>query len=163
MAKAKRGGQTKYTKQIAAEVCRRLAECGSLRKVCRGKGMPAESTVREWVLDDREGFAAQYAKAHDLGVQVIAEDMIEIADTTQQGTKTTEKPNGVETTTGDMIEHRKLRVDVRKWYLSKIAPKRYGERVAMQQLGKDGTPVDPVVPVINMTIEAAAGKPKSGA
>lgn len=156
---ATRGRPTKHTPAIAAKVCLALSKCGSLRRACEGTGMPAESTVREWVLDDREGFAAQYARAHDLGVDAMADDLLEIADTTQVGVKTTKKPSGTETTRGDMIEHRRLRVDTRKWYLSKIAPKKYGDRVAMQQLGKDGQPVDPVQPVINMTMELPKGKP----
>ncbi len=34
----------------------------------------------------------------------------------------------METTTADMVERARLQVDTRKWYLSKLAPKRYGER-----------------------------------
>jgi hypothetical protein len=33
-----------------------------------------------------------------------------------------------ETVTGDMVERSRLQVDTRKWYLSKLAPKRYGEK-----------------------------------
>jgi hypothetical protein len=34
-----------------------------------------------------------------------------------------------------MIDHRRLKVDTRKWYLSKLAPKRYGDRIAVEHSG----------------------------
>jgi hypothetical protein len=55
--------------------------------------------------------------------------VVEIADTPQIGTKTKTGKDGVEVTEGDMIDHRRLRVDARKWYLCKLAPKRYGDRL----------------------------------
>ncbi len=46
----------------------------------------------------------------------LFDEIIEIADTPQLGTKKVIKPDGsVETTEGDMIEHRRLRIDARKW------------------------------------------------
>jgi hypothetical protein len=65
----------------------------------------------------------------------------------QIGVKETDKENKfgdqvTEVTRGDMTEHRRLRVDVRKWYLSKIAPKRYGERLAHEVSGPDGGPIE---------------------
>jgi hypothetical protein len=45
-----------------------------------------------------------------------------------------------EVITGDMIERARLQVDTRKWYTSKLAPKRYGDRLAHRfedENGKD--------------------------
>jgi len=42
-----------------------------------------------------------------------------------------EKVVEVKTITGDMIERAKLQVDTRKWLLSKMAPKRYGDRLEL--------------------------------
>jgi hypothetical protein len=45
------------------------------------------------------------------------------------GTKTITKANGdVQTIVGDMIQHRRLLVDARKWALSKALPKIYGDK-----------------------------------
>ncbi|AZO29793.1 hypothetical protein EJ071_21920 [Mesorhizobium sp. M1B.F.Ca.ET.045.04.1.1] len=38
------------------------------------------STIRQWVLVDVEGFAAQYAQARDIGLDAMADEMFEIAD-----------------------------------------------------------------------------------
>lgn len=115
--------------------------------------MPPEVTVRRWVIDDVEGFSAQYARARDMGLDSMADEIIAIADTPEIGTKSVSKVTGLEITEGDMVEHRRLRVDVRKWYLSKLAPKKYGEKVALTD--GDGKPLQgaPVVPVINVTVK----------
>lgn len=118
-----------YSSELAAIICERLAAGESLRAICRDLAVVPESTVRTWVIDDVEGFAAQYARAREIGLDAMAEEMLAIADTTQEGTTTTSKEWGEEIKTGDMLEHRKLRVDARKWYLSKLAPKKYGDKL----------------------------------
>lgn len=127
MSKAKRA--TTYTPEIGALICEKLAEGQSLRSICKTTGMPPESTVRRWVVEDVAGFAAHYTRARDLGLDSLAEEILEIANTPQVGTKTTTKATGTETTEADMIEHRRLQVDARKWYLSKLAPKKYGDKL----------------------------------
>jgi terminase small subunit-like protein len=59
--------ETRYMPEFAEEVCRRMAEGTSLREVCRDSGVP-ESSVRQWVRDDRDGFAARYQAARTLQV-----------------------------------------------------------------------------------------------
>lgn len=117
-----------YTPELARLVCERLATGESLRAICRSDDMPPESTVRNWVIDDHDGFAAQYARARDIGLDALADELMEIADTPKEGIKTEESFMGCKTTSGDMIEHRRLQVDARKWYLSKLAPKKYGDK-----------------------------------
>lgn len=136
---ASRGRPSKFTKAIATRICERLAAGETLRSVCRLSSMPAESTVRAWALDDLHGFSAQYARAREIGYHGLFDEMLEIADTTQEGVKTVQKMNGTETTTGDMIEHRRLRVDTRKWMLSKALPKIYGDK--MEHSGPNGGPI----------------------
>lgn len=128
---AKKGRPSTYQAEIAAKICARLAQGEPLKGICRDDDMPADSTVRGWVIDDVQGFAAQYARARDLGLDALAEDILSIADTPQVGQKTVSKATGLEVTEGDMIEHRRLQVDARKWYLSKVAPKKYGDKLAI--------------------------------
>lgn len=110
-----------------------------MRSICRLGEMPAESTVRAWALDDVNGFSAQYARAREIGYHGLFDEILEIADTTQEGVKTVQKLTGVETTTGDMIEHRKLRVDARKWMLARALPKLYGDK--LEHTGPGGGPL----------------------
>ena len=118
-----------YSQEIADIICARLADGESLNAICKDDGFPAESTVRGWALDDIEGFAAKYARAREIGYERLADEILKIADTPEKGTKIVSKATGIEITEGDMIEHRRLQVDARKWMLAKMLPKKYGERI----------------------------------
>lgn len=91
--------------------------------------------MRFWVLDDVNGFAAQYARAREVGYLRLAEEILQIADTPVTGTKSVSKATGMEITEGDMIEHRRLQVDTRKWMLAKMLPKVYGDKQQVEHSG----------------------------
>jgi hypothetical protein len=65
----------------------------------------------------------------ELRQEKIFEEILEIADTPKEGIKKKETDKGVEITTGDMIQHRRLQVDARKWMLGKMNPKKYGDKL----------------------------------
>jgi hypothetical protein len=121
------GRPTVYTAELALEICRRLAEGKTLREVCRDEELPPESTVRRWVADDREGFAAHYARAREIGYHTMADEILHIADDNSTDTRTDE--DGNEMVNHDVINRAKLRIDSRKWLLAKALPKIYGDRV----------------------------------
>lgn len=135
------GRHSTYTSEIAAAICERLASGESLRAICRTEGMPAHPTVLGWVLDDVNGFGDQYARSRQIGLDVMAEELMEIADTPVEGERREETADGTKVVREDMLGHRRLQVDTRKWYLSKLAPKKYGDRTAMELTGADGGPV----------------------
>ena len=124
----KRGRPSTYNQAIADEICERLADGESLRSICRDERFPPHSTVRNWVVYDESGFAAQYTRARDHGLDLLADEVLEIADA-DVGTL----DNGGKDS-GD-IAHKRIRFDARRWYLSKLAPKRYGDRQAVELSG----------------------------
>lgn len=132
----KRGRPSLHSKALADRICKRLAAGESLRSICRDDKMPSEATVRRWALEDMRGFSAQYTQARDLGLDTIADEILDIADTPVVGIRTKTTKDGEETVEGDMIEHRRLQVDARKWYLSKLAPKRYGDKQDINVTGQ---------------------------
>ena len=129
-------GTPKYDREaITAEVCLRLAEGEALRQICTDPHMPTVGGFLFWCAEDA-GIADRYARAKALGLDVLADEMLHIADTPQIGQKTTSKATGLEITEGDMVEHRRLQVDTRKWLLSKLAPKKYGDKQQVELSGK---------------------------
>lgn len=103
--------------------------------------MPPESTVRQWVVDDREGFAAQYAQARELGYQTMVDELLEIADDgTNDYTTRKQGDEDIEVVNHDHIARSRLRVDTRKWLLSKALPKVYGDKLAIG--GDAGNPIE---------------------
>lgn len=123
-----------FTQAKADLICERLAAGESLRSICSSDDMPSQTSVFRW-LRDNESFREQYARAREDQAETLFDQMVDIADTPKMGTKTVTKVNGVEMTEGDMIEHRRLQVETRKWVLGKIAPKKYGERQHIEHSG----------------------------
>jgi len=123
-----------YTRELFDKICAELAEGRSLRSVLRADGMPSIGTFLQWV-DQDKALADHYARARALCIDALAEDILDIADTPKMGTKSVSKATGLEITEGDMIEHRRLQVDARKWLLAKMAPKKYGDKVEQTHLG----------------------------
>lgn len=134
---------TIYTPELAREICRRLAGGESLRSICRADDMPDERTVRGWAEDDYQGFAAPYAKARDLGMESMADELLAIAD--DGSNDWMERQRGDETVVvanGEAVARSRLRVDTRKWLMSKIAPKKYGDRLTTEHVGPNNGPIE---------------------
>lgn len=125
----RKGNESIYTEGLADEICRRLEAGEALIAICRDKDMPPAPTVRRWFTEDYQGFAAKYARARDIGLDHMAEELIEIADDSSRDWITTE--DGREIPDHDHINRSKLRVDTRKWLLSKLAAKRYGDKTTV--------------------------------
>ena len=113
----------------------------TLRAYCRQEGKPSYGTVYDWLEADAAA-NSRFARARELGEAQIAQECLEIADTTQVGEIRTEKPDGsVEIKSADMIEHRRLRIDTRLKLLAKWNPKKYGDKVQTEVSGPDGGPI----------------------
>lgn len=118
-----------FDQAIADKICERIAQGEPLRQICRDEQMPAWRTVYDW-LESESDFAARFARAREIGFDAIAQEALQIADETQEGVETTVKPDGsVEEKRGDMLGHRKLRIETRLKLLAKWDPKRYGDRI----------------------------------
>ena len=131
-----RGRPTTYTSEIAERVCKEVSDGRTLRAVCRQLEIP-ESTVREWVLDNREGFSAQYARAKELQVEAWADELREIADDGSNDWMTIERRDGTEikVENKEVVNRSRLRVDTLKWLMSKITPRKYGDKIETQHSG----------------------------
>jgi len=108
------GRPSDYNEALAADICAKLVDGHSLRAVCRSESMPSISSVMLW-LTKHPSFSEQYAKATEERAAGMFEDMLDIAD-------------DVETEPASIAKAR-LRVDTRKWALSRMNPKKYGDKV----------------------------------
>lgn len=151
------GETSKYTQATAEKICQHLADGMTLREVCRMDDMPPESTVRRWALDDREGFAAQYTRAREIGYHAMADDIVEISD---DGSNDWMERNGDDNVgwaiNGESLGRSRLRVDTRKWMLSKALPKIYGDKIAVDNTHNLGDPL------MELMTEVATGKKRIG-
>jgi hypothetical protein len=129
---AKVGRPSTYTPEIAAKICEGLATGKLLPQVCKATGMPCPRTVMAWLIAHPE-FSQQYARAKEIQCEQLATKTLEIADKVRKGERvrvTIDKDGNktAEKTTADMVDRARLMVDTRKWLLSKMFPKKYGDR-----------------------------------
>lgn len=146
------GRPSSFTKDLADELCARLAQGKSLRSVCAADDMPALATVFRWLRTD-EAFRDQYARAKEESADALADEMLFISDTPVEGVidklemVTIANPDDpdlppvqelqvVERRVEDMLAHRKLQVDTRKWLASKLKPKKYGDKLEVDNKGQ---------------------------
>jgi hypothetical protein len=125
-AKKKVGRPTKYNSALASEICIRMAAGESVRKICRDANMPCFRTVMAWVHDKNhvacsDGFPEQYQAAMQSMAQNMFDELLEIADDDAHET-----------------QRSRLRVDTRKWYLSKCLPKVFGDKLNLDHSGEIG-------------------------
>jgi hypothetical protein len=70
--------------------------------------------------------------ARDIALDRMFDELLKIAD---DGRNDWYEREGVRCVDHEHISRSKLRIDARKWYLSKLAPKRYGDWLELQHVG----------------------------
>ncbi len=136
--KRKTGRPSRYTPELAAKICARLAEGETLRSICRDVAMPSKTTLLRWLADERNvDFRDQYAHAREMQADALFDEALEIADDAS-GDWSTDK-DGKKTLDHEHVQRSRLRVDTRKWAAGKLAPKRYGDK--LQHTGEGGGPI----------------------
>lgn len=116
-AALKTGRPSSYSEDVADTICQELMAGKSLREICAVEGMPSSTTVFRW-LEQYSEFRGLYARAREVQADVLADEIIEIADTETD-------PNRA-----------RVMIDARKWLASKLRPKRYGDRVELDHKGE---------------------------
>lgn len=133
------GRPTIYNQKLATDICTRIADGESLRDICSEKKMPNRSTVHLWLLDPKKKtFSDQYELACNIRAENMFDELTEIADDGSNDYVTKENVNGdeYEVVNSEHIQRSRLRVDTRKWYLSKVLPKKFGEKLDVTTDGK---------------------------
>lgn len=111
--------RVKRTPEVAQAICDALAAGRSLRSFDRDGELPSSDFVLDWA-DEDEQFAGQYARARARGWDKRAEAAVEKAQEAEDATKG------------------RLAFDAERWFLGKMAPKKYGERQTVEHEGKIG-------------------------
>jgi hypothetical protein len=127
----KTGRPSKYTPEIAQQMCEQLAEGIPLRQICRQEGFPEWRTIYDWMWKDDAlgeagtGLSTAIAKAREVGQDAIAEEIY---------IEAMAEPERILSQNGDRIDPGyvalvKARADIKLKLLAKWNPKRYGDRV----------------------------------
>lgn len=145
--KKKTGRPSKYTPEIAQEMCKMLADGIPLREICRQEGFPAWRTVYDWMYQDDAlgeegvGLSAAIARAREVGQDAIAEQIwIEI----------NQEPERILTEGGGRVDPgyvqwQRVKAEIGLKLLAKWNPKRYGDKVSLG--GDPGNPIQTQIDV----------------
>ena len=102
-----------FTPELFTELCNRISDGRSLRSVCGDEDMPGKYVALDWIAKDAT-LANQYARACEERAEYLAElALIEASN---------------ENIEAGAVARDRLKVDTIKWFASKLAPKKYGDR-----------------------------------
>ena len=123
---------TKYTEELGKEICQRIASGETVLSISKDPDMPASSSIYLWLLDEnKKEFSENYAQARMAQADYYFDQLIEIADDKTKDDIDFEREDGSVTSlpNKEHMARSRLRVDTRKWYLSKVLPKKFGDKL----------------------------------
>ena len=137
--KRKVGAPTKYTEELGDAICDLISRGISLTSACKETGA---SIITFWAwLDRHEELRSKYVRAREAQADYLAEEILSISDE-----KEIEAQYQGENVKLDLsstaVQRNRLRVDARKWYASKVAPKKYGDKIETAVTGAGGGPLE---------------------
>lgn len=140
-----------YTEQQRIElintICDEIAEGRSLRKVLLDEGMPSRPAFFQWI-DGNDNRINQYTRACEARAEFIFDETFEIADDSRNDFIQKITAEGiVDQLNPENIQRTRARLDQRKWALSKMQPKKYGDKLDISS--EDGS----MTPIIGITFD----------
>ena len=134
-----RGRPSLYSDQTCDLICELVASGNALYRICMQDDMPGATTVKRWLMDpSKKDFWAKYAQAQLVRNQLIADELIDLS-------------NPPETDNMVIINRNRLQIDTRKWWLSKVMPREYGDKVEQPE-----PPAAPTTDLSKLSIEEQA-------
>ena len=94
----------------------------SMRQACIQADITQQSFLRRVEADP--ALAEKYAGAREALIDKLADELLTIADAPVGSTESGSTDSGA-------VQKQRLQVDTRKWLLSKLAPRKYGEKVTL--------------------------------
>jgi hypothetical protein len=123
----KLGRPSTYKPETAKDICRMIENGMTLVAICQLQDMPDISTVYDWQ-DAHVEFAESYARARQRQADTFAAMVM------------TEAFNSHDAQIG------RLRIDALKWTASKLAPKKYGDKIEVESNSRQNFKISFSVP-----------------
>jgi len=117
-----------------------------LRQILRLKDMPSTQTFYRWLKFDEEK-SKRYARSSDIRADQIFDEMFDIADNGTNDYTEFENSEGIKVSkfNPENVQRSRLRIDTRKWALSKMNPKKYGDKLDLSSGGEKITAPSPLI------------------
>lgn len=125
------GRPSSYTDDLADAICDRLINGESLRKICADDDMPDRSTVIRWMGIDPD-FATKCARARTMQADLMDDLILDTAAACTAATAAADR----------------VKIGAYQWRASRLAPKKYGDKLALVGGGADDTPIQTATEVV---------------
>jgi hypothetical protein len=135
------GRPTLYTKDLEDRILEQITTTPyGLKRICEmNNDFPEVKAIFRWLRENEE-FSQHYARAKQEQERVIYDEMMSTAGMTEDGKTTLVREIGVgksrriekEVKLSDMTNHRRLKIDTYKWVLAHLNPKKYGDRIEIE-------------------------------
>lgn len=120
------GRPTDYTQEQADQICELIMQGKSLKTACKEMKIE-ERKVFRWLANPAfDEFRQQYARAREVQAEILADQIVDIADDSSNDTIEHEKFGKL--LNKEWVERSKIRIDARKWTAVKLLPKKYGDK-----------------------------------
>lgn len=129
MAK-KLGRPSEYTQELADTICEQLSLGMSLRKVCLPEEMPEVKTIFNWFRKYPD-FLQQYEHATAERTEYQQEQLIDMGDEAIAHAQAVDFK-----ASNAVVSAYKLKADNLKWSMSKMKPKKYGDKLDLTSGGE---------------------------
>lgn len=106
----------------------------SLSKACKEENL-SDGLFRYWMKDD-DDLVERYTRACEIRWNSLADEIFDISDDNTDDDIFTEDGKRMPNT--EWLSRSRLRVDTRKWFLSKVLPKVYGDKLEVDNKGEVG-------------------------
>lgn len=105
-----------YSDELADRLCTEIASGRSVKDICDHESWaPSEKSIYLWIRLYPDTFGRNYALAKQAQQDAELEHIIAIADAS----------------TPETVQVDRLRIDTRKWAMARLAPRKYGDRLAV--------------------------------
>jgi hypothetical protein len=120
---------TKFSEELFENICNQISTTSiGLHKICKEVGISAV-TFFEWIKEDAE-LSNRYTRAREAQAELLADQIIQLADDKSGDTQAGEFG---EVGNAAAIQRSRLQVEARKWIAAKLKPKKYGDKVEVDQ------------------------------
>ena len=109
------------SEELIIRILDRLADGESLRQICADPDMPSRHTVMNWQ-DDDPSFSTRCARAREWQADLMDDKILATA----------------EKCTPETAPADKVKISAYQWRASKLAPKKYGDKIQQEHSGPDG-------------------------
>lgn len=123
-SQAQTGRPSIYTEALADRIVEAIFEGHGLRAISRMPGMPSAMIITRW-RHSNPGFRSLYEEARKLQLDLMAEEILDIADNGQND-----------------VPRDRLRTESRKWILSKLVRHVYGTTVQLEPQLQEVSDID---------------------